>query len=64
MVSKKRRRRKRLKSRVIRFTADLSILVCLASTCAIDSESLIPFFVCGVSMLYLFIVGIANNWFE
>lgn len=65
MVSKKkRRRRKRIKNWVLRFAAYLNGCVFLISACAIDSDSWVPFFVCFVSMLYLFLFGMANGWFD
>lgn len=64
MVSKqKHRRRKRIKNRVLRFIAYLNGTLFLVSVCMIDSESLIFFFVCCVTMLYLFLFSMANGWF-
>lgn len=65
MVSKqKRRKRRRIRQAVLRFLAYINGTLFVISACAIDSESLVPFITCCITMAFLFLYGFANGWFE
>lgn len=52
---------KKIKGKVLIFLAKLSGVMMILSACALDSDSLIPLIICGVSVTYLALFIYANS---
>lgn len=49
-----------MRVKIVKTVTVIALVVWLLSVCCIDSESRIPFITCGVSLLWLLLVTIAN----
>lgn len=60
---KKRRKRKSIKNIILKISAYTMAIIFFVSGCALDSESLIPFFLCFGSAAWLALMAYSNNLF-
>ena len=40
----------------------IALVICILSACMVDSESMVPAYICGVSTLTLMVSGWAREW--
>lgn len=55
------RNRKKLKNKILKGLLDVCVGLAILSACAVDSDSIIPLIVCGVSLAYIGLIVIANT---
>ena len=53
-----------MKKKVIKVTACIALVTLLIAGCGVESESIVPWLIMGISAGYLALVGYANNWFS
>lgn len=53
-----------MKNTILKAQAYICLIIWMIAACAIDSESMIPFYTCCITGGWLFIFAYANNWFE
>lgn len=52
---------KKRKNKILIGLLKINVLLAILSACALDSESIIPMIVCGVSVAYIALFTIANT---
>lgn len=53
-----------MRIKVLKIIAIVTAVLGVISACALDSESLIPTYVCSVCAAWWLLFGYANNWFR
>lgn len=49
------------KNKILKIKLAINVVICLLSIMALDSESLIPLIICGISATWLLLFTIANT---
>ena len=59
----KKRRKRKAHDMILKVVTYIAISMFIVSACAIDSSSVIPLTVLGISLTWIFLFGFANDWF-